>query len=231
MEKIEIYTDGGSLGNPGPGGYGVVIKGDDNKELSAGYRFTTNNRMEILAAIEALRNMPDNKDQKIIIHSDSRLLCDAVNKNWLLSWQRKNWKKSDKKPVLNIDLWEDLIEEMSRRNVDFKWVKGHAGIPENERCDELSKNAAANPSLVDEEYEKINKPDDKIKIAKKIEGKADFSMNANSSDYLIKTVERDGKKYAVISQTKNSKTGKIVFRHEDLKEFRNILNDYIINNK
>jgi ribonuclease HI len=143
---ITIYTDGCSLGNPGPGGWAaVLISGDNRKELYGGFRLTTNNRMEILAAVEALKALKSKR--KAVIHTDSRLLVDAVNKNWLGGWQRKGWKKSSGEKVLNPDLWQELVKLLEKRDVEFKWVKGHAGIEENERCDELSKAAAAMAGL------------------------------------------------------------------------------------
>jgi ribonuclease HI len=157
MSEIIIYTDGSSLGNPGPGGYGVVLRfGDKLKELSGGFRMTTNNRMEILAAIKALEALKDG-DFKIKLHSDSKLLCDAFNRNWLTSWRKKGWKKADKKPVLNRDLWERLVAYTDKMDVEFIWVKAHDGNPDNERCDELAKLAAETDNLqIDREYEGDN---------------------------------------------------------------------------
>lgn len=158
MEKeIIIHTDGSSLGNPGPGGYGVILRsGDKYKELFEGFRMTTNNRMEILAAIKALEAI-NRTDRKIKLHSDSKLLCDAFNKNWVKSWQKKGWKKSDKKPVLNRDLWERLIPLVEKLNPEFIWVKGHDGNPDNEMCDKLAKAAAESDNLqIDSVYETEN---------------------------------------------------------------------------
>jgi len=154
MKEIIIYTDGSSLGNPGPGGYAaILIYGELRKELSGGYNFTTNNRMELTAVIEALKAIKPDSKHKISIYTDSRLICDAFNKKWIESWLKKGWKKSDNKPVLNRDLWEKLIELTKERSVRFIWLKGHAGNPENERCDELSKLEASKPDLpVDDGY-------------------------------------------------------------------------------
>lgn len=157
MSKTIIYTDGSSLGNPGPGGYAfIVIRNNGKLPFAEGYRYTTNNRMEILAAIRALQDT--NKDEEVILHSDSKLLVDAINLKWIDSWSRNNWKKSNKKPVLNPDLWKELLNELKNRNVTFKWVEGHAGIPENEECDLLCKEAAENPKKIDEYYESLNPP-------------------------------------------------------------------------
>mgnify|MGYP006284253831 CR=1 FL=1 len=166
-ETIEIYTDGCSHGNPGPGGFGVVlIHKDKRKELSKGFKHTTNNRMELLAVIEALKAVRK-KDHKIIIHTDSRLIVDAVDKNWLNGWAKRNWKKADKKPVLNSDLWKQLIPLLEKYDVEIKWVKGHAGIEENERCDELANEAADYPEFTDRKYEGKNKTANNIKVLEK----------------------------------------------------------------
>jgi ribonuclease HI len=156
MNQYIVYTDGSSLGNPGPGGYGVVIKkGGDRKELSDGYRKTTNNRMEMLAAAVALESIPEGSE--VVLHSDSKLLIDAFNQFWIKSWQAKGWRKADKSAVLNVDLWKRILAAMAGKKVKYVWVKGHDGIPENERCDILGRDAAsANPQKIDLEYEKQN---------------------------------------------------------------------------
>ncbi|MDO4478370.1 MAG: ribonuclease HI [Lachnospiraceae bacterium] len=144
--KVFIYTDGSSRGNPGPGGYGAVLKYTDSKgqlhekELSAGYRETTNNRMELMGAIAALEAL--RLPCEVLLTSDSRYLTDAFNKKWIDGWQKRGWKKADKKPVLNKDLWQRLLKAMAPHQVTFAWVEGHAGHPENERCDALATYAA-----------------------------------------------------------------------------------------
>lgn len=158
MNKIiEIFTDGSSLGNPGPGGYGVVLKsGKHRKELSQGFKHTTNNRMELLAVIEALKSVK-NKEYQVVLHTDSQLIINTMTKGWLDSWLKKDWKKADKKPVLNRDLWEQVVELRKGLNIEWKWVKAHVGIEENERCDELAKAAAESDNLlIDENYNKGN---------------------------------------------------------------------------
>lgn len=162
-EKIIIYTDGACTGNPGHGGYGAVLmKGNLRKELSEGYRFTTNNRMEMLAVIVALQSIKD-KDADITIHTDSRLIVDAIEKGWVDNWKRRGWKKADKKPVLNQDLWMRMDGLLYQLRVSFKWVKGHAGIEENERCDELATTKAEyEPFKIDNVYESENPPSRKI---------------------------------------------------------------------
>ena len=159
MNKIIIYTDGACFGNPGPGGYGaVLIWGEKRKELSGGFRLTTNNRMEILAAIMALEAIKTDKRYSIVIHTDSRLMHDTITKGWAVKWRANGWKRNKKDKALNPDLWERLLNAIELHDVEFKWVKAHAGIPENERCDELSKDAASGFDLaIDEEYELTKK--------------------------------------------------------------------------
>ena len=144
MSKFSIYTDGSCLGNPGQGGWALVIDAPESekKELCGGYKLTTNNRMELVAVIRALELTPEKSDVKIT--TDSRLICDAINKDWLKGWKRKSWKKSDGAPVKNIDLWKILDALMGRRRVRFIWIKGHNEHPLNERCDTLARNAASN---------------------------------------------------------------------------------------
>ncbi len=153
---VTIYTDGAARGNPdGPGGYGAVIEFVDSKgqthvkELSQGYIKTTNNRMELMAAIRAIEALKPGCD--ILLYSDSKYLVDAFNQHWLDSWQKNNWKKSDKKPVLNQDLWKALLAAISVQNsVRFSWVKGHDGHVQNERCDELATTAADGENLIED---------------------------------------------------------------------------------
>ena len=136
---VEIYTDGACSGNPGPGGWGAVLKyGVTEKELSGGEKETTNNRMELTAVIKALSALKEPCEVKLT--TDSKYVCDAINQGWLESWQKNNWKKADKKPVLNVDLWETLFPLLFKHDVTFCWVKGHAGHKYNERCDELAVN-------------------------------------------------------------------------------------------
>ena len=137
MKKITIYTDGACRGNPGKGGWGVVLMYNGNlKELSGGEAETTNNKMELTAAIEGLRALKE--PCEVELYSDSKYLTDAVNKGWVYSWKSKGWKKSDGKPALNVDLWEQLLELMEIHKVSYIWVKGHNGMPYNERCDQLA---------------------------------------------------------------------------------------------
>lgn len=136
-QPIIIYTDGGAQPNPGIGGYGAVLmSGEHRKELSGSEPQTTNNRMELTAVIVALEALK--KPSQVTLYSDSKYIIDAITKGWLAGWQRRNWKKADKKPVENQDLWQRLLPQLSNHKIDWQWVKGHAGIPENERCDELA---------------------------------------------------------------------------------------------
>ena len=153
--KVTIYTDGSSRGNPGPGGYGAVLRYTDakgelhEKELSQGYENTTNNRMELMGAIAALEELK--KPCDVELHSDSRYLIDAFNKGWVKNWKAKGWKKADRKPVLNRDLWERLLDAMQPHHLTFIWVEGHAGHSENERCDRLATTAADGKNLIKDE--------------------------------------------------------------------------------
>lgn len=142
MEEIIIYTDGGCSGNPGPGGWGVVVEADGIvKQLSGGEKITTNNRMELTAAISALsiiKNTPKFENRKITVHIDSQYVKNGIT-TWIKGWKMKGWKTADKKPVKNQDLWIKLDELNSSLTVDWVWVKGHAGVEYNEICDQLCK--------------------------------------------------------------------------------------------
>ncbi|MEC8537637.1 MAG: ribonuclease HI [Bacteroidota bacterium] len=150
---IEIYTDGSAKGNPGKGGYGIVIKNKDNYlEISNGYRLTTNNRMELLAVIVALEKL-ENTNEDIIITSDSKYVIDAVTKGWVFNWQRKGFKKKK-----NSDLWKRFLKVHHKYKIKFVWVPGHSGHIENERCDELAVDASTHEELeVDVYFENSRK--------------------------------------------------------------------------
>lgn len=153
--KVTIYTDGSAKGNPdGPGGYGVVIQYVDGKgqlherEYSAGYKRTTNNRMELMGAIVGLEALT--KPCEVLLVSDSKYLVEAFNSHWIDNWVKKNWKTSTNKPVKNVDLWKRLLNAIGNHNVTFEWVKGHVGHPLNERCDTLAQTAAEGIDLLDD---------------------------------------------------------------------------------
>ena len=140
VKQVEIFTDGACSGNPGPGGYGVILRcGDTEKELSGGEKDTTNNRMEIMAAIVGLETL--NKPCQVTLYSDSRYLVDAIDKGWAAGWRSNGWIKKDKKPALNSDLFGRLLDLLDIHKVKFVWVRGHNDHPENERCDKLAVNA------------------------------------------------------------------------------------------
>ncbi|WP_124097965.1 ribonuclease HI [Ruminococcus sp. Marseille-P6503] len=137
MKRVEIFTDGACSGNPGPGGYGVILRYKDSvKELSGGERETTNNRMELTAVITGLSALKE--PCEVELYSDSKYIIDAVTKGWAKQWQANGWIKGDKKKALNSDLWEMLLALLDVHKVNFIWVKGHAGHTENERCDQLA---------------------------------------------------------------------------------------------
>ena len=137
MKHVDIFTDGACSGNPGPGGFGVILRfGLAEKELSGGEPVTTNNRMDLLAAITGLRALKEPCD--VTLYSDSQYLVNGITKGWAEGWKKNGWRKSDKSPALNVDLWERVLELVARHEVEFVWVKGHAGHPYNERCDKLA---------------------------------------------------------------------------------------------
>ena len=137
LPLVELFTDGACSGNPGPGGYGAILRyGSIEKELSGGEPETTNNRMELTAVLVGLKALK--KPCRLTIYSDSQYFCNGITKGWAESWRQNGWRKKDKKPALNPDLWEELLEELAKHEVTIEWVKGHAGHPENERCDRLA---------------------------------------------------------------------------------------------
>ena len=137
LKHVEIFTDGACSGNPGPGGYGVVLKyGDARKELSGGATETTNNRMELTAAIVGLEALRERC--KVTLYSDSKSLVDAIHCGWAVKWRENGWMRNKKEPALNPDLWEKILNLLDKHNVELVWVKGHAGHPENERCDKMA---------------------------------------------------------------------------------------------
>ena len=137
MKAVEIFTDGACSGNPGPGGWSAILRYNGiEKKISGGAPDTTNNRMELTGVIEALRLLKE--PCRVVLTSDSKYVCDAVQKGWAKSWRRNGWRKADKKPALNSDLWGTLLELLEHHDVAFQWIKGHAGHPENEECDKMA---------------------------------------------------------------------------------------------
>ncbi len=150
MKKVEIFTDGACSGNPGPGGYGVILRSNNySKELSAGYNNTTNNRMELRAVIAGLQALKEKCNVKI--YSDSKYIVDAIQKGWAERWEKNNWYRNKNEKALNPDLWRVLLDLLSEHQVEFIWVRGHAGHPENERCDKLAVTAAAGKNLLEDQ--------------------------------------------------------------------------------
>ena len=149
--SIIIYTDGACHGNPGPGGYAAILISEKNqKELSGGFSKTTNNRMELMAAIKGLESLKKSCD--VTLYSDSQYLVQSMTQGWVQKWQANGWKRNKKSPALNVDLWKQILDLCAKHEVNFEWTKGHAGHPENERCDLLANQAAEQPDL----------PEDKI---------------------------------------------------------------------
>ena len=155
LNEVKLFSDGSARGNPdGPGGFGTILQYVDSKgelhvrEYSRGYKKTTNNRMELMGVITGLEAL--NRPCRVVVISDSKYVIDAFNSGWIDNWQKNNWRKSDKKPVLNVDLWKRLLKAKEGHDVTFCWVKGHDGHPENERCDELAVNAALSDDLIDD---------------------------------------------------------------------------------
>jgi ribonuclease HI len=154
LKHVTIYTDGACLGNPGPGGFGVVLLYEGHRrELSSGFRLTTNNRMEILAAVVGLEALKTRC--RVTLYSDSQYVVNAVQKGWAIRWRANNWRRNKSDMALNPDLWERLLQCTEKHQAEFRWVRGHAGNPENERCDILAMAAAKNCDLaVDAGYER-----------------------------------------------------------------------------
>tara|TARA_B100001250_G_scaffold394543_1_gene398516 strand:+ start:435 stop:917 length:483 start_codon:yes stop_codon:yes gene_type:complete len=153
MSRISIYTDGAARGNPGPGGYGIVLEYQGKtKELTEGFRLTTNNRMELLAVIVGLEQIKNSKHQ-IIIYSDSKYVIDAVNQKWVFGWEKNNYRKKK-----NADLWKRFLKVYRNHKIELQWIKGHSGHVQNERCDYLAVQSSNSSTLqIDKEYELINK--------------------------------------------------------------------------
>jgi ribonuclease HI len=143
---VLIYTDGGAIGNPGPGGYGAVLRYEDRRrELSGGFRLTTNNRMELMACIKALEALKF--ECSVVLYSDSRYVVDGITEGWAERWRAQGWQRNERARAENVDLWARLLDLCDKHEVEFRWVEGHAGNPENERCDQLAREAARQTGL------------------------------------------------------------------------------------
>jgi ribonuclease HI len=148
MKSVHLFTDGSCLGNPGPGGYGaLLVYNGHKKELSQGFKNTTNNRMELLAVIEGLKVISERCNVEVT--TDSNYVKDGITK-WIKNWQKNGWKTAAKQPVKNVDLWKALDIEVAKHNINWHWVKGHSGHPENERVDDLARNAAESKNLLED---------------------------------------------------------------------------------
>jgi ribonuclease HI len=146
VKEVTIYTDGACLGNPGPGGYGaVLLHGGHRKEVSGGYSRTTNNRMEIMAVIAALESL--SQPCRVTLHSDSQYVVNAITQGWARRWKSNGWKRNRQEPAINPDLWDRLLGLCDQHQVEFRWLRGHAGNAENERCDRLAVAAARQADL------------------------------------------------------------------------------------
>jgi ribonuclease HI len=156
LKDVIIYSDGSCLKNPGIGGYGIVLKyGKHRQELSGGFRLTTNNRMEILAAIIGLRALKEKC--RVTLYTDSQYLVNSIMKGWAKKWQQNNWKRNSKDKAKNVDLWEELLELCNQHQVQFIWVRGHSGNIENENCDQMAFKATQQKNLaIDHGYEKVD---------------------------------------------------------------------------
>lgn len=204
---LEAYTDGSCIGNPGKGAWAIVfIDKGKTFEFSEGYRYTTNNRMELMAVYNAIKIASQKKRKELTIYSDSQLIVDAINKNWLSSWKKKNWKKSDGKKVLNQDLWSIIDQELQKLKIVIKKVPAHSGIEFNELCDQLAKDATLNEKLlIDTEYE----------ITAEKEIKIDFDSKPETTKTNMEIINHNNLKSVRITQGNK----KIIIEYSKLKEF------------
>lgn len=154
LKEVTIYTDGACLGNPGPGGYGaVLLYGTRRREISGGFRRTTNNRMEIMAVIAALETLKE--PCRVTLYSDSQYMVNAISQGWARRWKANGWKRNRREEAVNPDLWERLLRQCDRHQADFRWLRGHSGIEENERCDQLAVAAAQEADLPEDPGYKV----------------------------------------------------------------------------
>lgn len=222
--KIIIYTDGACKGNPGPGGFGVVMLWQDKrKELSAGFRYTTNNRMEIMAVIEALNKLNPAKKWDVTVRTDSAHVHDTISKGWIEGWKKRGWRKSDKKPVLNRDLWEKLDILLKKFDVKMEKVPAHAGVKENERCDQLAVEAAESEAvLTDIEYENT--------LAEKEDLFKEQNPELPEEPFQFDLVEKKDGKELLISSLHPYGLDKITIKAGQIREFINKLNKFLEQN-
>lgn len=199
LKQVEIFTDGSCLGNPGPGGYGAILRyRGREKTFSAGYTRTTNNRMELMAAIVALEALKEHCE--VILSTDSQYVRQGITQ-WIHNWKKRGWKTADKKPVKNVDLWQRLDAALGQHQIKWEWVKGHAGHPENERCDELAHAAAMNPTLEDTAIKSKFKPV-VYDIAgwRRLPGEFAVCFYSVSSDLALKEQSVSGQQLVVSNQ-------------------------------
>lgn len=150
LKQVELYTDGACSGNPGPGGYGAVLKYNEKEKcLSQGYKLTTNNRMEIMGLVVGLESLSE--ECQVTIYTDSKYVADSITQGWVKKWKANGWRRADKKPAQNVDLWEKLLILLEKHKVKIIWVKGHAGHKYNEICDKLAVEACNSSELIDDE--------------------------------------------------------------------------------
>jgi ribonuclease HI len=230
---IEIYTDGACLGNPGDGGFAWVLITEERRiEHSEYHPDTTNNRMELMAVINVLqyfeKNKKSNKNYKLKIYTDSNLIVQAITQNWLTSWSKNNWKKADKQPVKNQELWEELNRLLNLFDVEFIWVKGHNGNKYNEICDKLAKTAAENKSLVyHQSYTAVNSNQDNI-AATQLTKLTQNDKSTTQNQFTFKLLE-DG--VLVIEQNVQfdfiKKSNSIVLTRDNIEEFNKQLASFL----
>jgi ribonuclease HI len=244
-ERIKIFTDGACLGNPGPGGFAWILLFQDRKiEHSDSEKDTTNNRMELAAVIDALRYYDENKKSTkkyiIEIYTDSNLIVQAINQRWLTSWSSKGWKKADKEPVKNPDLWAELLKYLQKYDVNFNWVKGHAGDEYNERCDILARDAAKDQTSAYHKLFKLVK--NPIEVSENPTGEKSHisarmqimekSDRKKSDDFLFRFDRKH--RILTIEQIKsenNENSSTIVINKSNFEEFEEKFNNLISNFK
>lgn len=240
LDKIEIFTDGACSGNPGKGAaaYVIIKNGVVIYEHAVAYRLTTNNRMEMLAILLALRNIEQNNYQNVKIHSDSNLVVSSFNSRWIDNWKRNNWVKSDKKPVLNKDIWQEIYPLNQKQKPTYIWVKGHSGVFYNERCDVLANEAIdyanfSNGFHIDTNYEKNTQTTNSINIFDDVQLISESSKSEIPKNYSKSIVEEVNIEQNLLEINKITSKNefnyslnfqKKFFTKNELKEIVNIIN-------